>query len=130
MSPEQITFLKDTFPHFWDEKLKSVPPGHFNLVASLFYQCDLIAADNDGTDPWVTLHFERLGDEDGLFRAYAAPAVDFEKWKDGSGLALIIALQFFNERQEMMCELCALPGGRHCISPEFCAGKTEKWNGN
>lgn len=127
MSPDQVAFLKTTFPHFWDEKLKSVPAGHFNLVASLLHQCDLIAVDNGDTDPWVTLHFERLDDEGGPFRAYAAPAVDFEKWKDGSALALIIALQFFNERQRLICEVCGLPGDRHCISPDFCSGKKEKW---
>ncbi|RVL87641.1 hypothetical protein CN140_01540 [Sinorhizobium meliloti] len=128
MSPDQITFLKDTYPQFWHEKLESVPAGHFNLVASLLHQCDLIAVDNGGTEPWVTLHFERLDDDDGLFRAYAAPLADFRKWPDGGALALIIALQFFNERQKMICEVCGLPGDRRCISPDFCSGKTEKWN--
>ncbi|KPF43000.1 hypothetical protein [Rhizobium sp. AAP43] len=126
MSPDQIEFLKGEYPDFWNENLKSLPAGHWNLIARLFHQCALIAADNGSTEPWVALHFERL--EDGLFRAYAAPLVDFQKWTDGSALALIIALQFFNERQQSICEVCGLPGGRHCISPEFCAGKVEKWD--
>ncbi|TZG36642.1 hypothetical protein [Agrobacterium sp. B1(2019)] len=128
MSPDQINFLKDTYPRFWHEVLLQVPAGHWNLVASLFHQCYLIAADQGDTSPWVTLHFERL--DDGLFRAYAAPLVDFEKWTDGNSLAVIIALQFFNERQKIICEVCGLPGGRYCISPEFCSRKKEKWHGD
>lgn len=126
MSPEQIAFLKEEYPDFWTEVLDSVPAGHWNLVARLFHQCALIAADNGSTEPWVALHFEQL--DDGLFRAYAAPLVDFERWTDGSALALIIALQFFNNRQKSICEVCGLPGDRHCISPEFCDGKEEKWD--
>ena len=126
MSPEQIDFLKDEYPHFWDEKLTSLPAGHWNLIARLCHQCALIAVDHGDTQPWVRLHFERL--PDGLFRAYAAPLVDFERWTDGSALALIIAVQFFNDRQHSTCEVCGLPGDRHCISPDFCADKPEKWN--
>lgn len=128
MSPDQIAFLKDEYPDFWHDVLCDVPAGHWNLVARLFHQCALIAADNGSTEPWVALHFIRL--EDGLFRAYGAPLVDFERWTDGSALALIIALQFFNERQKTICEVCGLPGDRHCISPKFCAGKVEKWDVN
>jgi len=126
MNPDQIAFLKEEYPDFWHDVLCDVPAGHWNLVAKLFHQCALIAADNGSTGPWVILRFERL--EDGLFRAYGAPLVDFERWTEGSALALIIALQFFNERQQSICEVCGLLGDRHCISPEFCADKPEKWN--
>lgn len=120
MKEEYIQFLSSTYPHWWSQALKSMPNGHYNLLVSLFHQCDLIAADHDDTSPWVTLYFERLDDDQGLFRAYAAPLVDFEKWTDGSALALMIALQFFNQRQKIFCEVCGLPGGRYCISSEFC----------
>jgi hypothetical protein len=117
---DDIDRFRDMYPQWWTEALKSLPTGHADLLAGLFHQCALLAADHGDTEPWVTLHFERLNDEDGLFRAYAAPTVDFEKWTVGSALALIVALQFFNERQQQTCEVCGLPGGRHCISPEFC----------
>lgn len=120
MKEEYIQFLSSTYPHWWSKALKSMPNGHYNLLVSLFHQCDLIAADHGDTSPWVRLYFERQDDDGGLFRAYAAPLVDFEKWTDGSALALMIALQFFNERQRIICEVCGLPGGRYCISPEFC----------
>lgn len=126
MSPDQIEFLKDTYPHFWHEKLEAVPAGHWNLVARLFHQCHLISIDNGGTDRCVAVHFEQL--EDGLFRAYAAPLIDFQKWTNASALALIIALHHFNARQTVMCEVCGLPGDRNCISPDFCSAKVEKWN--
>lgn len=126
MSPEQIEFLRDEYPHFWNAVVEALPAGHWNLVASLFHQCDLIAVDQGDTSPWVTLDFVRL--DDGLFRVYAAPLVDFEKWTDGSALALIIALQFFNKRQKVICEICGLPGGRYCISPEFCKGDGDHVN--
>lgn len=126
MSPDQIAFLKGEYPDFWHDVLDTLPAGHWNLIARLCHQCALIAVDHGDTQPWVTLHFERL--PDGLFRAYAAPLVNFEKWTDGSALALIIALQFFNDRQKMICEVCGLRGGRNCISPEFCGEKSEKWD--
>lgn len=126
MKKADIDHFRDLYPQWWDETLKSVPNGHVQLLASLLHQCDLIAVDHGDKDPWITLHFERLGEEDGLIRAYAAPLVDFERWTNGSALALIIALQFFNERQHQTCEVCGLPGDRHCISPGFCSAKEEK----
>lgn len=125
MKKEDIDLFRDLYPQWWDETLKSLPTGHVQLLASLYHQCDLIAVDNRDTKPWVVLHFERLDSEDGLFRATAAPLVDFEQWTDGSALALIIALQFFNERQKSTCEVCGLPGGRHCNSPDFCNSQME-----
>ncbi|TAX58936.1 hypothetical protein ELI02_02230 [Rhizobium leguminosarum] len=122
MKKQDIERFRELYPHWWDEKLKSLPTGHVDLVAGLFHQLALISVDNHDVEPWVTLHFERLEDDDGLFRAFAAPLVDFKKWTNGSALALIIALQFFNERQSVICEVCGLPGGRSCISPEFCKG--------
>ncbi|MBY3594259.1 hypothetical protein HJA87_31145 [Rhizobium bangladeshense] len=125
MKKQDIDHFRSIYPQWWSEALKSMPAGHVQLLASLFHQCDLIAVDNCSTEPWITLHFERLDDEDGLFRATAAPLVDFEKWTNGSALALIIALQFFNERQKVFCEVCGLPSGRHCISPDVCSKKAE-----
>lgn len=125
MKKQDIDLFRDLYPQWWTEALKSMPAGHTQLLASLFHQCDLIAVDNGDKEPWVELHFERLESEDGLFRAYAAPTVDFDRWTDGSALALIIALEFFNERQKVICEVCGLPGDRHCISPEFCNSEKE-----
>jgi len=120
---EDIDFFQAEYPRWWSETLKSMPAGHIQLLAGLLHQCDLIAVDHGDTSPWVTLHFEWLENEGGLIRAYAAPLVDFERWTDGSAIALIIALQFFNERQGIFCEACGLPGGRHCASPEVCRDK-------
>lgn len=123
MKVEDIERFRELYAHWWDEKLKSLPNGHVDLLAGLLHQCELLAVDHSDTSPWVTLHFDHLENEGGLFRATAAPLVDFEKWTDGSALALIIALQFFNERQRVICEACGLPGGRHCASPEICRDK-------
>jgi len=117
---DDIHLFRDLYPHWWSETLKSLPAGHVQLLAKLLDQCALIAVDNGDVEPWVMLHFERLEEEHGLFRVYAAPTVDFERWTGGSALALIIAMQFFNERQRLICEVCGLPGGRYCISPDFC----------
>ncbi|WP_027488941.1 hypothetical protein [Allorhizobium undicola] len=111
MKKEDIDFFSTEYPHWWDEKLESLPNGHVDLLAGLLHQCELIAVDHGDTSPWVTLHFERLENEGGLFRASAAPLVDFEKWTDGSAIALIIALQFFNKRQSLICKVCGQPSG-------------------
>jgi len=111
MKNEDIERFRELYPHWWDKKLESLPKGHVDLLAGLLHQCDLIAADHGDTSPWVTLHFEQRDDEGGLFRAYAAPLVDFEKWTDGSAIALMIALQFFNKRQSLICKVCGQPSG-------------------
>lgn len=115
MKKEDIERFRELYPHWWSEKLKALPTGHVDLLAGLCHQCDLLAEDHGDTSPWVTLHFERLDSEDGLFRATAAPLIGFERWTDGSAIALIIALQFFNERQRTFCMVCGQPsGGRLC----------------
>ncbi|KAB1086187.1 hypothetical protein F4V91_06905 [Neorhizobium galegae] len=123
MKKEDVERFREIYPYWWSESLKSMPDGHVDLLAGLFHQLALISVDHNDIAPWVSLHFERLENEGGLIRGYAAPTVDFERWSDGSGIALIIALQFFNERQLMICEVCGLPGGRHCNSPDACSKK-------
>ncbi|KQY20058.1 hypothetical protein [Rhizobium sp. Root482] len=118
MKKENGDRFRELYLHWWSENLKSIPEGHVDLLAGLFHQCTLISTDNGDVDPWVSLHFERLEDEGGLFRATAAPTVDFERWTNGSAIALIIALQFFNERQQHICQVCGLLGGLHCPSPD------------